>query len=72
MNNNQFERWLRKEFGIVSSAKRGAGHRMLRNPANGKNRKFQCMVDANSWDRFEKQNSQGSRSQIALFPSVEE
>lgn len=36
MNASQFERWLRREHGILSEAKRGTGHKILFNPANGR------------------------------------
>lgn len=36
MNASQFERWLRQEHGIRSETKKGTGHKMLINPANGK------------------------------------
>lgn len=35
MNANQFERYLRKHYGILSSPKPGTGHKILVNPANG-------------------------------------
>ncbi len=35
MNADQFERWLRKQ-GIEVQAKKGSGHKLLKNPANGK------------------------------------
>lgn len=35
MNARQFERWLRKNHGIVSQIKKGTGHKILYNPSNG-------------------------------------
>ena len=35
MNASQFERWLRRNHGILSETKSGTGHRILRNPRNG-------------------------------------
>ena len=36
MSPRQFERYLRRQFGIEATTKRGTGHKNLVNPSNGK------------------------------------
>ena len=35
-NSNQFERQLKKSYGIIVKTKKGTGHKILINPQNGK------------------------------------